>query len=87
MSDEDEDTEGSDEGLEEVIETFDCMTFNSDCDQQLEWTTERPRTRKRGNIDIIKKPGGLTSSSEHIETMKEAFDLFITNDIKEIILK
>ena len=34
-----------------------------------------------------KKPAGLTSSSEYIETMRDAFDLFITNDIKEIILK
>jgi len=63
MSDEDEDTEGSDED-EEVIETFDFMTFNFDCHQELEWTTEKPQTRRlqtrnRGNTDTIKNQQDL----------------------------
>ncbi len=81
-----EDDEASDEG-EDIIEAFDCLNFNDDNDSNFIWYYEEPETRKRGPSDIIKVTAGLTDSSKGIETIRDAFDLFITNDIKDIILR
>ena len=66
--------------FEDVFEPLNCVIEESD------WTATVPRTRTKKR-DILHEKEGLTETSRHVKTFREAFDLFMTSEIKEVIVR
>lgn len=81
-----DDFSGSDEDDENDIETFNYDKFSKEDDEyEYEWSATKPRRRKFAK-DITQRASGLTEESKGIKTILDAFNLFITQDIKNIIV-
>ncbi|CAF1194033.1 unnamed protein product [Didymodactylos carnosus] len=51
------------------------------------WTTLEPPKRKISQANIVKQRQGVGRRATNIQTLKEAFQLFITQDMVEIIVR
>ena len=52
-----------------------------------QWTTEEPPKRKVAQANIIKERAGVGRPAANIQTVKEAFQLLITQDMTLLLVR
>lgn len=98
---ESDDSDSDFEGFENITERYissDEETISEDeeipydknflAKNGIQWNDKPLRqTRQARSVNIIKEAGGATSFAHGISSIKECFDLFINDEIKEIVIK
>ena len=70
---------------EEEVQRPECETFIARSGRR--WTTEEPAKRKLPLANIIRQRNGIGRQAAHIQTVKEAFQLFMTPDMIYLLVR